>query len=403
MSKTTNGTAIIGAGIAGITAAYWLARLGHRVTIYESQKHPAMMTSHANGSQLSVCNAGVWTTWPMVMKGLKWMVSRSAPFHVSPWPEPAKISWLARFLYHTYRDTASERTRETIALALASRQALGEIIREEGIDFDHVRRGILHIYASRSALDLAAKDGDLMRSAGCEWDVVTPNECRAMEPALASASLAGGIYTRSDSTGDMHMFCSKLWKVLKDRYGVRMCMDHEVGTIQSLGDRVLVNGHEHDNVVIASGVAAQRMARGFGDDLGIYPVKGYSITVDLRDQASRDAAPWISMLDDDAKIVCSRLGHDRLRVAGTAELVGNNRDICMHRVQPLLDWTQRTFPGIGLQSYKPWAGLRPMTPSMMPVVGPSRSPRVWYHAGHGHLGWTLGPGTAKKLALMMPS
>jgi D-amino-acid dehydrogenase len=138
-----------------------------------------------------------------------------------------------------------------------------------------------------------------------------------------------------------------------------------------------------------------------GDRLNIYPVKGYSITVHLDDEASQKAAPWVSLLDDRAKIVTSRLGASRFRVAGTAELNGMNRDIRDDRVRPLVDWTRTLFPGVRTQRVVPWAGLRPMMPNMMPKIGKGRAPGVFYNTGHGHLGWTLSAATAAMVADVM--
>jgi D-amino-acid dehydrogenase len=151
-------------------------------------------------------------------------------------------------------------------------------------------------------------------------------------------------------------------------------------------------------VVVCAGVESRQFASMLGDRVNIYPVKGYSITVDLNDEASQAAAPWVSLLDDDAKIVTSRLGKDRFRVAGTAEFNGTNRDICADRIAPLVDWTRRMFPSIETGKVTPWAGLRPMMPSMLPRVGEGRRPGVFYNTGHGHLGWTLSAATAEIVA-----
>ena len=153
-----------------------------------------------------------------------------------------------------------------------------------------------------------------------------------------------------------------------------------------------------DAVIVCAGVESRRFGAMLGDRVNIYPVKGYSITVELDDAASRDAAPWVSLLDDEAKIVTSRLGPDRFRVAGTAEFAGFNRDIRDDRVQPLVDWTRAQFPGVATERVVPWAGLRPMMPSMLPRVGAGRRPRVFYNTGHGHLGWTLSAATAQIVA-----
>ena len=153
-----------------------------------------------------------------------------------------------------------------------------------------------------------------------------------------------------------------------------------------------------DAVVVAAGVGSRRLAAMLGDRVNVYPVKGYSITVNLTDAASRAAAPEVSLLDDKAKIVCSRLGPDRFRIAGTAEFNGENRDIRADRVAPLVRWCESRFPGVSTESVVPWAGLRPMMPDMMPRVGPGRRDRVFYNTGHGHLGWTLSPATAEGVA-----
>jgi D-amino-acid dehydrogenase len=153
-----------------------------------------------------------------------------------------------------------------------------------------------------------------------------------------------------------------------------------------------------DAVVVCAGVASRHFAAMLGDRVNIYPVKGYSITVSLQDDASRAAAPWVSLLDDGAKIVTSRLGEDRFRVAGTAEFNGANRDIRADRIAPLVDWTRSLFPGIDTDRVVPWSGLRPMMPDMLPRVAPGRQPGVFYNTGHGHLGWTLSAATAQLVA-----
>ena len=153
-----------------------------------------------------------------------------------------------------------------------------------------------------------------------------------------------------------------------------------------------------DAVVVCAGVASRRLAAGLGDRVNVYPVKGYSITVELDDAADQEAAPWVSLLDDKAKIVTSRLGANRFRVAGTAEFNGANRDIRADRIQPLVDWTRKLFPEHQHQPHRALGGLRPMLPDMMPRVGPGTRPGVYYNTGHGHLGWTLSAATAQIVA-----
>ena len=152
-----------------------------------------------------------------------------------------------------------------------------------------------------------------------------------------------------------------------------------------------------DNVVICAGVNTQNFANRLGDIMNIYPVKGYSVTIDLKDEISKQCAPTVSLIDQPVKIVASRLG-DRFRVAGTAELAGINTDIRQDRIKPLLKWVEKYFPNVSTETYTPWAGLRPMTPNMMPITRESKMKGVYYHAGHGHLGWTLSAQTAQIVA-----
>lgn len=152
-----------------------------------------------------------------------------------------------------------------------------------------------------------------------------------------------------------------------------------------------------DAIVVCAGVGSYQLANLLGERVNIYPVKGYSITVQLNDQQSQHNAPWVSLLDESAKIVLSRLGPERLRVAGTAEFNGYNRDIRADRIQPLIDWTQRNL-NLCTEHVLPWAGLRPMMPDMMPVVRQSKRERIFYNTGHGHLGWTLSAATAAMIS-----
>ncbi len=394
--------AIIGAGITGVTSAHALNKLGFDVTVYDRQRYPAMETSYANGGQLSASNAEVWNSVSTIMKGLRWLGRHDAPLLLNPRPGWHKYSWLAQFIgqIRNYRQNTIETTR----LAIEARQHLYAMAEEEGIDFDLERRGILHIYHDAASFDTARRANALLRQGGLERYEVTAEEARRIEPALQTACHAG-FYTPSDATGDIHKFTSGLARACQRR-GVRFVQDADITAIAHEGGAYRLDvaagalparQESADAVVICAGAASRQFARQLGDSLNIYPVKGYSISVHLDDEASRSAAPSVSLLDEAAKIVTSRLG-DRFRVAGTAEFNGFNLDIRAERVQPLVDWTRRHFPGVRTARVVPWCGLRPMTPNMMPRVGPGKRPGVFYNTGHGHLGWTLSAATAQMLA-----
>jgi D-amino-acid dehydrogenase len=394
--------AIIGGGITGVTTAYALAKRGFDVTLFERHRYAAMETSFANGGQLSASNAEVWTHWSTIFKGLKWMLKSDAPLLVNPAPTWHKLSWFAEFIAampHYERNTI-----ETARMAVAARQHLFTWAAEEGIDFDHKREGILHIYRDKKGFDHAGKVSEMLAKGGLPRRAVTPSEMKAIEPTLAG-TYYGGYFTESDSTGDIHKFTNGL-AAAAARLGVHTLYGQDVKTVQSNGQQAVItvaqedaspSVHTFDGVVVCAGVASRDFAAQLGDRVNIYPVKGYSITVNLTDEASQAGAPNVSLLDDETKLVTSRLGVDRFRVAGTAEFNGVDRDIRADRIRPLIAWVEQCFPNINTRSVVPWAGLRPMMPNMMPRVGKGNAANVFYNTGHGHLGWTLSAVTADML------
>ena len=390
---------VIGGGITGVTSAYALARQGHQVTLIEKHRYAGMETSHANGGQLSASNAEVWTHPSTLIKGLKWMLKADAPLLVNPTPSWHKLSWFAEFVASIpkYRDN----TVATARLAIAAREHLFGWAQAEGIDFDLKQQGILHIYRDKAGFDHAGEVSKLLAEGGLPRRAVTPDEMRAIEPTLQGRYF-GGYYTESDSTGDIHKYTHGLGLAC-ERLGVRVLTGHEVARVASTGNAasvVLTNGDTvtADAVVVCAGVHSRNLGAQLGDRLNVYPVKGYSITVMLNDAESQAAAPNVSLLDDETKLVTSRLGADRFRVAGTAEFNGINHDIRADRIRPLVNWVNQCFPGVSTRRVEPWAGLRPMMPNMLPRVGPGRLPNVFYNTGHGHLGWTLSAITAHQLS-----
>ena len=390
--------AVIGGGITGVTTAYALAKKGFSVTLFEKQRYAAMETSFANGGQLSASNAEVWTHPSTLVKGLKWMLKSDAPLLVNPKPSWHKLSWFAEFIASIPQYT--QNTIETARLAVQAREHLFAWADQEGIEFDLKKQGILHIYRDAKGFEHAGKVSKLLAQGGLPRRAVTPQEMQAIEPTL-TGKFYGGYYTESDSTGDIHRFTTGLAKAC-ERLGVKLLMGQDVVNLASDGQAATVttqeNGvaqaHHFDGLVVCAGVASRQFASQLGDRVNVYPVKGYSITVNLLDAQSQQAAPQVSLLDDETKLVTSRLGVDRFRVAGTAEFNGVNKDIRADRIKPLVDWVNACFPGVSTRQVVPWAGLRPMMPNMMPRVGRGKQENVFYNTGHGHLGWTLSAVTA---------
>jgi len=392
---------IIGGGITGVTTAYVLAKRGYDVTLVERHRYAGMETSFANGGQLSASNAEVWTHWSTIMKGMQWVFKKDAPLLVNLKPDWHKISWFSEFIASI--PNYKSNTVQTTHMAIEARKHLLAWAKQEGIDFDLKHEGILHIYRDKAGFEHAGNVSKMLAEGGLDRTAVTPQEMKEIEPTLAG-KYYGGYYTESDSTGDIHKFTFGLSEAAAS-LGVKIIYEHEVSSIQSDGNHVNLtlrkNGQSNqltfDNVVICAGVNSRNIAAQLGDRVNVYPVKGYSITVNLNDKVSQDGAPNVSLLDDETKLVTSRLGAERFRVAGTAEFNGINRDIRSDRIEPLIDWVNQCFPQVSTRSVVPWAGLRPMMPNMMPRVGKGSKPNVYYNTGHGHLGWTLSACTAEMI------
>lgn len=394
--------AVIGAGITGVTTASSLMDRGYAVTLFDRNRYAAMQTSFANGGQLSASNAETWNRWATVFKGMKWMLTRGAPLLVNPKPSWHKYSWMAEFIgaIPQYRNNTVATTR----MAIAARGLLKEKAERHGFDFNCEDRGILHIYTDKAEFDHATKVNALLAEGGLNRRAVSPEEVRQIEPALRG-QFHGGYYTESDFTGDIHRYTTGLAKAIEAAGAeLRFGTDVDAIRLEEAGVQITWSRNNEsqterfDAIVVCAGVESRRIGASLGDRVNVYPVKGYSITVRLDDEESQHAAPWISLLDDEAKIVTSRLGKDRFRIAGTAEFNGYNLDIRDDRIRPLVKWCERFFPGVSTEHAIPWAGLRPMMPNMMPKVEQGRHARVFYNTGHGHLGWTLSAVTAEMIA-----
>lgn len=401
--------AIIGAGITGVTTAYALLERGYKVTVLDKHRYAAMETSFANGGQLSASNAEVWNSTATILKGLRWMLRRDAPLLMNPRPNWHKYSWMGEFVANIGNYRAN--TIETTRLAIEARKHLFEIATREGIDFDLERRGILHIYHDKKGFESGLRVNALLQEGGLDRRPVTADEIRSIEPTLRKAYY-GGFFTPSDATGDIHKFTRGLAAACKRR-GASFIHEADIDSVAPAGEGYVIGWADLsardglasargmlkvDGVVVCAGVASRHFASLLNERVNVYPVKGYSITVQLDTDSSRNATPTVSLLDEAAKIVTSRLGADRFRIAGTAEFNDFNRDIRADRVQPLIDWVRGNFPDVETSRVVPWAGLRPMMPNMMPVVRAGRMPGVFFNTGHGHLGWTLSAATAQMIA-----
>ena len=394
--------AVLGAGVVGITAAWYLAEAGHEVQVIERQPGPALETSFANGGQISVSHAEPWANPGAPLKIIKWLGREDAPLLWRFDADLAQWLWGLAFL----RQCTSARMRANIIailrLALYSRSALQALRAATGISYEARQRGILHVYSDRGEFEHAIPQAALMREFGCERVVKNAAECLALEPALAGSrvALVGGTYTASDESGDAQKFTAALATLCAER-GVGFRYDSAVDRLLGAGGRIegvrLHSGEtlQADVYLVALGSYTPLLLRPLGLSMTVYPAKGYSATISLDEDS---IAPTVSLTDDQHKLVFSRLGQ-RLRIAGTAEFAGYNTDLNAARCAALLQRTYSLFPRAGgRDSVEFWAGLRPATPSNVPLIGRSRYANLFVNTGHGTLGWTMACGSGRLIA-----
>jgi D-amino-acid dehydrogenase len=431
---------VLGAGIIGICTAWHLLELGHEVTVVDRQPDAALETSFANAGQISVSYCEPWANKDAPLKALKWMFSKEAPLLFRPqlptFGPFAKFGggwqqwrWGLQFLGQC-NDAAFERNvQQIVALGAYSHLALKDIVNTTNIDYNRLQQGIAHYFTDQYALDAAGEAALLMQKYGVNRQVLGRDAILKIEPALKSfaSHILGGTYTASDESGDARVFTQKLAELCAAR-GVEFLYGREViqlnkaqNTIKSIAVKAINtpargenkgenNGFDvktltADAFVVACGSYTAPLLRTVGVDVPIYPGKGYSATLKI---FKPELAPNVSMIDDQAKCAITRLG-DQLRVAGTIEIGDYDNtidsDLSQIRCRMLTKRVETVLPGVcdtrsveegGLPNY--WAGLRPATPTNIPIIGKTKVGKLWVNAGHGTLGWTHGAGSGKAMA-----
>ncbi|MBK6637755.1 MAG: D-amino acid dehydrogenase [Rhodocyclaceae bacterium] len=395
---------VIGAGVIGVTSAWFLAGDGHDVTVIDRQPGPALETSYANGGQISVSHAEPWANPAAIGRIIRWFGQEDAPLLWRLRADPAQWAWGLRFLAQCRQVRTLDNMRALVALGLYSRESLGNLRAELGLTYDQQLRGILHVYTDHQEFERACVQARWMRQFGCEREPATADECLVIEPALKnSIPLSGGTFTAGDESGDAHMFTSAL-AAHAQAIGVRFHYGCTVSKLCERGNRILaveIRDGEHlaaDAFVMAAGSFSVQLLRSVGIPLPVYPAKGYSATF----LPTRGVAlPTVSLTDDTRKLVFSRLGQ-RLRVAGTAEFSGYDTGINRLRCKAIVDRATQFFPSLAnCEAVEFWAGLRPSTPGNVPIVGASSFQNLWLNTGHATLGWTLACGSARLLATLV--
>lgn len=421
--------AVLGAGVVGITTAWYLQKAGYNVTVIERESAPGMQTSFANGGQISVSHATPWANPQTPLKALKWLFREDAPLLYRLRADKAQLKWALQFLQECRADRADANLVQMVNLGLYSRATLQQLRRTIDIEYEKQTRGIMHFYTSQAEFDAAIAPTERMQELGCERHFIDINTAASLEPALypIAHKLIGATYTSRDESGNAYLFTQRLAEHCKQE-GVKFLYDTDILalnadvhssqshvhslTIRPIGENAQT--FSADSFVIALGSYSVPLLKPLDVHLPIFPAKGYSATYQINPR-SPHAAPFISLIDDEYKLVMSRLG-DKLRVAGTAEFNGYNMDLNMTRCQAITARVQQLFPkGIIANSVEYWTGLRPMTPSNVPLIGRAHRGQVrhgsqnasatfdnlWLNTGHGTLGWTHACGSAKAISVLM--
>ena len=408
---------VLGAGIIGVSTAWHLLQRGHEVTLVDRQADAALETSFGNAAQISVSYCEPWANREAPLKALKWMFDPEGPLKFRPQLDPAQWKWGLQFLSQC-TDAAFERNvAQLVALGQYSHTALKDIVASTGISYHRLTKGIAHYYTSQKSFDDAGDAAEVMRRHGVARKVVSRDELLRIEPALRGFGdrIVGGTYTETDEHGDCRVFSQELARLCRER-GMESLMNHDIerlhrvgGEISSVQVRDRVSGQlrqlQADVFVVAAGSYTTALLKQVGVNVPIYPGKGYSATLPL---LNPESAPNVSLLDDQMKCAISRLGN-QLRVAGTIELGGFDlrldTPLARTRSEMLVRRIEQVFPGVAdtrtpEQGGDPqfWCGLRPATPTNIPLMGPTKVGKLWVNAGHGTLGWTHGAGSGKALA-----
>jgi D-amino-acid dehydrogenase len=392
---------IIGAGVIGVTSAYYLQRAGCQVTVLDRHPGAAAETSFANAGQISPGYAAPWAAPGIPIKAIKWLMQADGPLRIHPQADTFQWAWMARMLSNCTAAAYARNKNRMVPLAEYSRDQLRALREQTGIQYEQRSLGTLQIFRHQKQLENGRRDADLLAQMGVAHALLDPEQIIEIEPALAhkAAQLRGALRLPNDETGDCQMFTQALAQLAQQmgvtfRFGVEVhgftTSNNRITAVQLAGEQLA-----SDAIVLAAGCTSRQLGQLLGLDLPVYPVKGYSITVPLQ---NTDAAPRSTVMDETYKIALTRFDH-RLRVGGMAEIAGHNKTISPERIATLKRVAHDLFPAAGdLKLASEWTGLRPMTPDGTPIIGPTALDNLWLNTGHGTLGWTMACGSAKVLA-----
>ncbi|MGN6364134.1 D-amino acid dehydrogenase [Asticcacaulis taihuensis] len=393
---------ILGAGVIGVTTAWYLAKAGHEVTVLDRQSGAALETSFANAGEVSPGYSSPWAAPGIPQKALKWLFMEHAPLIVRPTIDPATVRWMLSMLRNCTKARYTRNKGRMVRVAEYSRDCLIALRAETGIQYDQRTQGTLEVFRSQKQLDNIGKDVEVLKAGGVPFEILDAAGCARAEPGIDASRIVGGLRLPNDETGDCHKFTTAL-ATLAEAAGVRFIYNVDIRGLRHDGRQFTAVetdqcAYTADVFIGALGSYTPKLVKPLALDLPVYPVKGYSITVPIINEAR---APVSTVMDETYKVAITRLG-DRIRIGGMAEIARFNMDLPPARQATLTHSVEDLFTGAGDQSQaKFWCGLRPMTPDGTPVIGRTRYDNFWLNTGHGTLGWTMSCGSARVLADMI--
>lgn len=393
---------VMGAGVIGVTTAYYLAKAGAEVTVLDRQAGPGLETSYANAGELSYGMTSPWAAPGIPIKALKWLFMKRRPLFIWPLISPTMWVWGVQMLRNCNEDSYRINKSRMVRISNYSRDVMPDLISETGIEYDGRAQGTLQLFRTEKQLKGSKADQEILAEYESPYEVLDQDGCIAVEPALAGVreKFIGGLRLTADRTGDCRMFtialaekCAELGVEFQYGQSIRV-IAIENGKVAGVETEVAgrITG---DAYVCALGSYGPKVLTPIGVRLPVYPVKGYSVTLPVTDDV---AAPQSTIMDETHKVAITRLG-DRIRVAGTAEIAGYSGRLGPHATDTVRYVVDDLFPGGGdLSKAEGWTGLRPMTPDGTPVLGPSRYKNLFLNTGHGTLGWTMAAGSGRAVA-----
>jgi len=395
---------VLGAGVVGVTTAYQLAKDGHEVTVVDRQSIAANETSFGNAGMIAPGHSYTWASPKAPGILFRSLFQRDQALRLTLRADPHMWAWCFRFLRNCTAERAKANTLNKLRLCQYSQKILHETLADTAIEYDRNTRGILFLYRDAASFDAGVKHMKILEDGGQKFHVLDFAGVIQVDPALTAArgKIHGGLHGPTDESGDCHKFTNALAEACRRR-GVEFRFDTTISALETEGDRVSAVRTDKgtltgDTIVMALGSYAPFLTRKIGIDLPVYPVKGYAVTMPIKNP---DAAPRVPGIDENFLVAYTPMG-DRIRMTATAEFTGYDTSHKLADFRTATEVAENLFPGAGdfsRASY--WAGLRPMTPEGTPRIGPTRYRNLYLNAGQGHMGWTMSHGSARVLADMI--